>query len=69
MPVLYKIDVLKALKTNGYNTSVLRKQKLLGEATIQKIRNNQLVSWANISTICQLLNCQPGDIVEYVDAQ
>ena len=31
MPLVYKIDVLSALKEKGYNTSVLRKEKLLAE--------------------------------------
>ena len=66
MPIHYKIDILQALKAAGYNTSILRKEKLMGEATIQKLRKGELVSWANINTICQLLNCQPGDIIEYI---
>lgn len=65
MAVKYKIDVLKSLKEAGYNTSRLRKEKLIGEATIQKIREGQLVSWATIDTICALLNCNVGDVVEY----
>ena len=36
MPIHYKIDILQSLKAVGYNTSVLRKEKLMGEATIQK---------------------------------
>ncbi|MDR2606069.1 MAG: helix-turn-helix transcriptional regulator [Oscillospiraceae bacterium] len=35
-------------------------------ATLQKLRQGEPVSWENISTICALLNCQPGDIMEYV---
>lgn len=66
MPVIYKIDVLEKLKERGYTTYKLRKEKLLAEATIQNIRNGVLVSWENISRICALLDCQPGDIVEYV---
>ena len=66
MAIVYKIDVLKALKDAGYNTSRLRKDKIMGEATIQKIRENQLSSWATIDTICTLLNCDVGDIVEHV---
>ena len=66
MAIVYKIDVLKALKDAGYNTSRLRKEKIMGEATIQKIRENQLASWATIDTICALLNCDVGDIVEHV---
>ncbi len=66
MPIHYKIDILQSLKAVGYNTSVLRKEKLMGEATIQKLRKGELISWANINTICSLLNCQPGDLMEYV---
>lgn len=63
MPITYKIDVLTALKEKGYTTYKLRKEKLLGEATIQKLRKLEPVSWENISTICSLLNCQVGDIL------
>ena len=66
MPISYKIDVISALKTAGYSTYRIRKEKLFGEATLQKFRNGELVSWENISTLCKLLNCQPGDIMEYV---
>lgn len=67
MPVKYKIDILAALKEKGYSTYKLRKDKLLAEATIQTIRGGGLVSWENISRICSMLNCQPGDILEYVE--
>ena len=66
MPVKYKIDVLDALRIAGYTTYKLRKEKLLGEATIQRIRKGEPVSWDNIATLCRLLNCQPGDIMEFV---
>lgn len=65
MPIKYKADILSLLKEAGYSTYRLRKEKILGEATIQKIRNQELVSWENISTICGLIRCQPGDILEY----
>ncbi len=65
MPIIYKIDVLDALKKAGFSSYRIRKEKLLGEATLQRIRNGELVSWENIATICKLLSCQPGDIVEY----
>lgn len=67
MPLVYKIDVLQALKDKGYNTNKLRKEKLLAESTIQKLRDNKPISWANIAHICELLNCQPGDIMEYIE--
>lgn len=66
MPLRYKIDVLAALKAAGYNTSVLRDNKIMGEGTIQHLRNGNKVSWETIETVCRLLNCQPADIIEYV---
>lgn len=69
MAIKYKINVIRALKDAGYSTYRLRKEKLLGEATIQKLRNDELVSWDNISTICELLNCQPGDLIKYLSEQ
>lgn len=65
MPIKYKIDVLEALKAAGYSTYKLRKDKLIGEATIQRLRGGEPVSWENIATLCALLDCQPGDLLEY----
>ena len=67
MSIVYKIDILSELKKKGYSTYKIRKEKLLGESTLQKIREGELISWENVNVICQLLNCQPGDILEYVD--
>ena len=65
----YKIDVLEELKNKGYSSYKLRKEKLMGEAQIQKIRDHELVSKETLNTICKLLNCQPGDILEYVEIE
>ncbi len=66
MPMKYKVNVIAKLKEAGYNTSTIRREKIMGEAMLQKLRNGQMVSWATLGTICSLLNCQPGDIIEYV---
>ena len=66
MAMKYKIDIIAALKEAGYNTSRIRKEKIMGEAMLQKIRSGQMVSWATLETICDLLNCQPGDLIEFV---
>ena len=67
MPMKFKIDVLAALKEKGYNTNRIRTEKLLSQSTLQKFRNNEGVSWENIETLCRLLECQPGDLLEYTD--
>ena len=68
MPMCYKVDLLAVLKEAGYNTNRIRKERIMGEAMLQKIRNGQMVSWAVLETICDLLNCQPGDLIEFVKA-
>ena len=67
MPIVYKFDILQSLKERGYNTNRLRKEKLLAEGVIQSLRESKAISFTNLERICALLNCQPGDIIEYVE--
>mgnify|MGYP003275106448 CR=1 FL=1 len=67
MPIRYKFDVLAALKEKGYSSTRIRKERLMGQATLTQLRHGDLVSWMNIETICRLLQCQPGDLLEYVE--
>lgn len=69
MPIKYKKNILDELKRAGYNTNRLRKEKLLSEGTIQNIREGKIVNASNLAKICKLLNCQPGDIMEYVEGE
>ena len=63
MPIEYKIDVLSALKDKGYTSYRLRKEKILGEATIERLRQKKSVSFDVLSKICDLLECDIGDIL------
>jgi Predicted transcriptional regulator len=67
MSIQYKIDVLQTLKDAGFTTYKLRKEKLIGEAVMQRIREGAPIAWDTLATLCQLLNCQPGDIIEYTE--
>ena len=69
MGLRYKRNMLTVLKENGYSTYRLRKERLLSESTVQKLRNNGSVSWENIETLCRLLKCQPADILIFEDDQ
>lgn len=66
MALQYKINVLEALKEKGYTTYTLRKEKLLSESTIQKLRAGEGVAWDNLETLCKLLDCDICDILAYV---
>lgn len=66
MPIRYKIDVLEALRDAGYTQNRIRQEKLIGQSYLTQLRHREIVSWKTIDTICSLLGCQPGDIVEYL---
>lgn len=65
--IRYKIDVMEALKKAGYSTYRIRKEKILAESTMQKLREGVPVSTDNLDTLCRLLGIQPGDLFEYVE--
>lgn len=64
--IRYKIDILSALKERGYTSYKIRKEKLVGEAQLQKIRQGEIVSKETLNTLCRILEKQPGDLIEYV---
>ena len=66
MGLQYKVDVLQALKDKGYTTYSFRQNKTLSESTLTKLRNGEGVSWDNLEKLCELLECQPSDLIEYV---
>lgn len=65
MPLIYNFDILQALKERGYSTYRLSHEKLLSGSSIQKLRTGEPLSADGIATLCELLECQPGDILSY----
>ena len=66
MAIRYKVDVMAELKRKGYTSTKIREDKLIGQSYLQQLRHGELVSWKTLDTLCTLLECQPGDLVEYV---
>ena len=66
MPIVYKIDVLSELKKKGYTLTRIRQEKIMSESTLQKFRNNEMVSIDNIERLCRILNRKVGSIIEYI---
>ena len=66
MAIRYKVDIMAELKKKGYSSTRIREEKLIGQSYLQQIRHGELVSWKTLDTICALLECQPGDLIEYV---
>ena len=59
----YKL--LDLLNRRGIGKEKLRKEIGVSSATMAKIAKNEYLSLEVIDKICGVLNCQPGDILEY----
>ena len=66
MALQFKVNILESLKEKGYTTYKLRKDNILSQSTLQKLREGRGLAWENIERLCALLDCQPGDLLEYV---
>ena len=61
------VDVIAMLKDKGYSTYVIRRNKVLGESTVQKFRGDdkQLPSWAELAKLVDLLHVSPVDLIAF----
>lgn len=62
----YKIDVIKALSQAGYTYYKCRKEGILSQGTLHKLRSCGNVTLETLDRVCQLLHCQLSDIIEIV---
>lgn len=62
--IIYK-DVIEKLKAAGYNTTRIRREKLLPESTLQKLRTGEAINLTTLNTICELTGLQVEDLIEY----
>ena len=64
MPIKYD-KLIKLMKGNGITSYTLKKDKIIGQATYKKIMEGGDIDTRTIAKMCELLKCQPGDILEY----
>ena len=65
MPIVYG-KLLNLMKEKGITSYTIRQNNIIGQATLKKIKNGGDIDTRTISKLCKLLDCQPGDILEYV---
>lgn len=66
MGIRLKANPLPELKRRGYSSYRLFQEGFFGSATIQKFRKCGKISMNELERLCCMLNCQPGDLLEYV---
>ena len=65
MPIKYKVDVIALLREKGFTSYKIRKEGIINETALQRLRDGKMISWEQLSNICRVLDCQPGDLLEY----
>ncbi len=67
MPIIYT-KLFALLAERGLNAYTLKKENVVGNATIEKLQKNHgNIDTRSIVRLCKYLQCQPGDIMEYVE--
>ena len=65
MPISYD-KLFELMKEKGFSSYRLRKEKLISQAILQKLRIGGNVDTRTIERLWAMLDCQPGDIMEYL---
>lgn len=67
MPIIVNLDVMMAKRKMSLNELSDRVGVTLSNLSILKTGKAKAVRFSTLEAICQALDCQPGDILEYVD--
>jgi len=65
MPIIYN-KLNERLQKRGITSYTVKRDKIIGQATIKKIKEGGTIDTRTIAKLCALLDCQPGDILEYI---
>lgn len=66
MTIRYE-KLFELLKDRGYSSTYWLRQNGIHANTVDKLKKNERVNTDTINSVCKLLNCQPADIMEYVE--
>lgn len=59
--------LFKLLEEKGISTYYLRQNKIMGQQTYYNLKNGKgNLGTETLEKLCCLLNCQPGDLMEYI---
>lgn len=66
MPIVVNLDVMMAKRKMSLNELSERVDITLSNLSILKTGKAKAIRFSTLETICEVLDCQPGDILEYV---
>ena len=69
MPIVVNLDVMMAKRKMSLNELSERVDLTLSNLSILKTGKAKAIRFTTLDAVCKALDCQPGDILEYVDKE
>ncbi len=67
MPIIVNLDVMMAKRKMSLNELSEKVDITLANLSILKTGKAKAVRFSTLEAICKVLDCQPGDILEFVE--
>ena len=67
MPIIVNLDVMMAKRKMSLNELSEKVDLTLSNLSILKTGKAKAIRFSTLEAICKVLNCQPGDIMEFQD--
>lgn len=67
MPIIVNLDVVMAQRKMSLNELSEKVQLTLSNLSILKTGKAKAIRFSTLEAICEALECQPGDILEFVE--
>ena len=67
MPIVVNLDVMMAKRKMSLNELSEKVELTLSNLSILKTGKAKAIRFSTLEAICKALNCQPADILEYVE--
>ena len=69
MPIIVNLDVMMAKRKMSLNELSEKVELTLSNLSILKTGKAKAIRFSTLEAICKALNCQPADILEYVEEE
>ena len=66
--IVYR-KLFERLEAEGKSSTNWLRQNGVHPTVVNKLKKNERVNTDTIDKLCKLLNCQPGDLLEYVSEE
>ena len=67
MPIIVNLDVMMARRKMSLNELSEKVGLTLANLSILKTGKAKAIRFSTLEAICEVLDCQPGDILEYTE--